>query len=87
MKSLINVIGLIVVSFLCSFKKENPITFNTTTVKAPFGTVSVKAPNFSKSPKLSILDFGAEKGNQEKTTLAISKAITQANKLGGGMLS
>ena len=84
MKSLINVIGLIVVSFFCSFKKENPITFNTTTIKAPFGTVSVKAPNFSKSPKLSILDFGAEKGNQEKTTLAISKAITQANKLGGG---
>ena len=84
MKSLINVIGLILVSFLCSFKKENPISFTTTTIKAPFGIVSVKAPNFSKSPKLSILDFGAEKGNQEKTTLAISKAITQANKLGGG---
>jgi len=84
MKSLINVIGLIVVSFFCSFKKENSIPFTTTTIKAPFGTVSVKAPNFSKSPKLSILDFGAEKGNQEKTTLAISKAITQANKLGGG---
>ncbi|MDI9871145.1 glycoside hydrolase family 28 protein [Flectobacillus roseus] len=84
MKSLINVIGLIVVSFLCSFKKENSIPFTTTTIKAPFGTVSVKAPNFSKSSKLSILDFGAEKGNQEKTTLAISKAITQANKLGGG---
>ncbi|MGX7689090.1 glycoside hydrolase family 28 protein [Flectobacillus roseus] len=84
MKSLINVIGLIVGSFLCSFKKENSIPFTTTTIKAPFGTVSVKAPNFSKSSKLSILDFGAEKGNQEKTTLAISKAITQANKLGGG---
>lgn len=84
MKSLINVIGPIVVSFLCSFKKENPISFTTTTIKAPFGIVSVKAPNFSKSPKLSITDFGAEKGNQEKTTLAISKAITQANKLGGG---
>ncbi|NBA75164.1 glycoside hydrolase family 28 protein [Emticicia sp. ODNR4P] len=84
MKSLINVIGLIVGSFLCSFKKENPISFTTTTIKAPFGIVSVKAPNFSKSSKLSILDFGAEKGNQEKTTLAISKAITQANKLGGG---
>lgn len=84
MKSLINVIGLIVGSFLCSFKKENSIPFTTTTIKAPFGTVSVKAPNFSKSSKLSILDFGAEKGNQEKTTRAISKAITQANKLGGG---
>ena len=77
-------IVFLIMLLFCSFKKDSLITFTTTTIKAPFGTVKVKAPNFSKSPKLSITDFGAEKGNQEKTTLAISKAITQANRLGGG---
>jgi len=79
-----NTIVFLMIFLFCSFKKDNPITFTTTTIKAPFGTVKVTAPNFSKSPKLSIIDFGAEKGNQEKTTLAISKTITKANKLGGG---
>jgi polygalacturonase len=53
-------------------------------VKTPFGDCPVNVPDFSKTAQLNILDFGAKSDDQEKTSLAIAKAITRANELGGG---
>lgn len=61
-----NTIVFLMIFLFGSFKKDSPITLTTTTIKAPFGTVKVTAPNFSKSPQLSIIDFGAEKGIRHK---------------------
>jgi hypothetical protein len=66
MKSLINVIGLIVGSFLCSFKKENPISFTTTTIKAPFGIVSVKARILVNHPNYQFLILELKKEIKKK---------------------
>jgi polygalacturonase len=46
----------------------------------------IKVPDFSKCAKLSITDFGAVKGDKEKTSAAIAKAIDKANELGGGIV-
>ena len=53
-------------------------------VKTPFNMPVIKVPDFSNCPKFNITDFGAISGNQEKTSLAIEKAINKANKVGGG---
>ncbi|MES2238694.1 MAG: glycoside hydrolase family 28 protein [Bacteroidota bacterium] len=54
--------------------------------EAPFGTTKIKIPDFSKCKKFSITDFGAVKGNLNKTSQAIAKAIDAANKAGGGIV-
>lgn len=45
---------------------------------------NIKIPDFSNCKKVSIVDFGAVKGNKEKTSQAIAKAIAKMNKIGGG---
>lgn len=55
-------------------------------VKTPFVMPNISIPDFSKCKKLSIVDFGAVKGDQNKTSSAIAKAINEANKLGGGIV-
>jgi len=72
--------------FLLSFKKDNGVPVNKIKVKAPFNMPEIKIPDFSKSPKLLITDFGAVQGDKEKTSQAIAKAITEANKIGGGVV-
>lgn len=70
-----------------SFKKD-PIAVTQTevVVKTPFEMPAIKIPDFSKCKEFSIVDFGAIKGNKEKTSDAISKAISKANKAGGGIV-
>lgn len=72
---------------LFSFKIDpTKVTTKEIKVKAPFGTTKINVPDFSKCKKLLITDFGAVKGDQNKTTQAIAKAIDEANKIGGGIV-
>ncbi len=55
-------------------------------VETPFSMPTIKIPDFSNCKKLSIVTFGALPNNKEKTTSAIAKAITEANRIGGGVV-
>ena len=67
-------------------QKGRPVTIKEVKVKAPFDMPAIKIPDFSKCLKISIAEFGAIKGDKEKTSLAIGNAINKANKLGGGVV-
>ena len=64
-------------------EQPSPLTTNTIRVAAPFDMPEITVPNFSQCPQLSIVDYGAVKGDKEKTSEALKKAIHQANKIGG----
>jgi polygalacturonase len=66
--------------------KAQAVNINKVTIKAPFGTVTVKVPDFSKCSKINITDFGAVQEDKLKTSQAIAKAIDKASKLGGGVV-
>lgn len=85
MKNLI-LCTLLMLSFsLFAFKIEPPkVVQKTIKVKAPFGTTKINVPDFSKCPNFNITDFGAVKEDKTKTSMAIAKAIDEANKAGGG---
>jgi polygalacturonase/lysophospholipase L1-like esterase len=67
-------------------KKNRKVTINEVKLKAPFELPAIKLPDFSKCQKLNITDFGAIKGDKEKTSAAIAKAIDKANAMGGGVV-
>lgn len=70
-----------------SFRNDNPsVSIIEIKVKAPFDMPAIKVPDFSKSKKMSIVDFGAVQGDKVKTSQAIAKAIDEANKIGGGIV-
>ena len=82
-------LGLVVILSLIflSFKKDNfSVTVKEIIVEAPFKMPNIKIPDFSNCKKVSIVDFGAIKGNKDKTSQAIAKAIDKANKMGGGIV-
>ena len=72
--------------FLSFQKDPSTVTQKEVVVKAPFEMPAIKIPDFSKCKEFSITDFGAMKGDKEKTSEAISKAIAKANKAGGGIV-
>jgi len=82
------IVSFVFLSFsIFSFSKaNNPVVMTELKVKAPFEMPAIKIPDFKKCKRLSITDFGAVPGDKEKTTLAISKAIAEANKTGGGVV-
>jgi polygalacturonase len=87
MKKLILVLVLFLSLIFLSFKTEkSKVTIKEVIVEAPFEMPAIKIPDFSNCKKLSIIDFGAIKGNKEKTSKAINKAIDKANKMGGGIV-
>lgn len=47
---------------------------------------AITYPDFSNCEEFSITDFGAKQGDQEQTSKAISEAISEANKTGGGIV-
>ena len=67
-------------------KKNGGITINEIQVDAPFTMPKIKVPDFSRCKKISIADHGAVQGDKEKTSLAIAKAIDEANQMGGGVV-
>ena len=72
--------------FLLMAQKGSEIMLKKLEVKAPFGKVKIKEPDFSKCTRLLITDFGAVKGDKEKTSTAIENAISKANETGGGVV-
>ena len=87
MKKIIFGFVLLLSLVFLSFKTEKTkVTIKEVVVKAPFEMPAIQIPDFSNCKKLSIVDFGAIKGNKEKTSQAINKAIDKANKLGGGIV-
>lgn len=77
---------LLSVIFL-SFKNDvSLVTLKEVVVKAPFEMPPIKIPDFSKCKEFSIVDFGAVQGDKNKISEAINKAISKANKAGGGIV-
>ena len=87
MKKIILSLVLFLSLFFFSFKKDkSTVGIIEVVVKTPFEMPAIKSPDFSNCRKLSIVDFGAIKGDKVKTSAAINKAIDKANKLGGGIV-
>ena len=87
MKKIILGLALFLSLIFLSFKTEkSKVTIKEVVVVAPFEMPAIKIPDFSNCKKLSIIDFGAIKGDKVKTSKAINKAIDKANKMGGGIV-
>lgn len=85
MKKITLCFALLLSLVFLSFKKDKSgVTLQEVVVKAPFEMPAIKIPDFSKCEEFSIVDFGAVKGDKEKTSEAINNAIAKANKEGGG---
>ncbi|HUP13115.1 MAG TPA: glycoside hydrolase family 28 protein, partial [Niastella sp.] len=70
-----------------SFKEKKPcVTLHEIKVKAPYGVVNIKVPDFSKCIRINITELGAVAGNKVKTSQAIANAIDKANQAGGGVV-
>jgi len=83
------IITLILLQSLClfSFADDNSlVTITQIKVKAPFEMPVIKIPDFEKCKTFPIVDFGAVRGDKVKITQAIATAITEANKIGGGIV-
>ncbi|CAM3742812.1 glycoside hydrolase family 28 protein [Flavobacterium chungbukense] len=85
MKKIILCTALVFSFVFLSFKKNySCVTLKEVNVKAPFEMPAIKIPDFSNCKEFLITDFGAVAGDLNKTSEAISKAITKASKSGGG---
>ena len=78
---------LICFSIFYACKTENStVKIQEISTEAPFDMPNIKIPDFSQCKTMSIVDFGAEQGDKEKTSRAIELAINEANKIGGGVV-
>ena len=66
--------------------ETSTVNINEITVEAPFNMPTIKVPDFSNSKELLITEFGAIEGDKNATSKAISNAIQEANKIGGGIV-
>ncbi len=67
-----------------SCRNDTSLKTHQINVKAPFDMPEITVPDFGNCLQFPITDFGAEPGNKEKNTLAISNAIQKASEIGGG---
>ena len=78
---------ILISAFALSFgNKIDSVKVKEIKVTAPFAMPSAKFPDFSGNKKFSIVDFGAVPGDKTKNSKAIAAAITQANKINGGIV-
>jgi polygalacturonase len=78
---------LIAAVLFFSFEEKKPcVVINEIKVKAPYGTVTIKVPDFSKCVRINIAELGAVQGDKEKTSKAITNAIDKASQSGGGVV-
>lgn len=81
------VLLVVCAAVLFSFKEKKPcVTVNEIKVKAPYGEVKIKVPDFSNCIRINITELGAVAGDKIKTSQAIANAIDKANKAGGGVV-
>jgi len=85
-KSILGLVLFLSLVFLSFKTNKSKVTIKEVVVEAPFEMPTIKIPDFSNCKKLSIVDFGAIKGDVVKTSKAINKAIDKANKMGGGIV-
>lgn len=85
-KELLIIILLVAVFFISCTEKHCSLKSIELNVEAPFEMPSIKVPDFSNCKELLITDFGAVPGEKDKTSKAIADAISQANKVGGGIV-
>ncbi|RKD90912.1 glycoside hydrolase family 28 protein [Mangrovibacterium diazotrophicum] len=85
MKTLLLPLLIALICFSCS-TKQSKLTTTTIQVEAPFKMPAVTIPDFTNCKKFLITDFGALKGDKDKTSAAIAAAIDEANKAGGGIV-
>lgn len=71
---------------LCSFGEKPKVKQRRYALKTPFGTVKIQEPDFSACSRLNIADFGAVRGDKEKTSAALAAAINKASGMGGGVV-
>ncbi len=71
---------------LISCKENSSLKIKEVLVDAPFNMPSIIIPDFTDIKKFSITDFGAVAGDKVKNTLAIKKAMEEANQAGGGSI-
>jgi polygalacturonase len=71
---------------IVAFTNKHQVTQDLITVKAPFDMPAIRVPNFSKCDSFVVTSFGAKKGDQQLTTVAIAEAIKKANASGGGVV-
>jgi len=87
MKKIIILPFLTLFLFLSVLAQDKPSAkINELKVAAPFNMPSIKVPDFKECPKFLITEFGAVKGDKQKTSEAIARAISKANKEGGGIV-
>jgi len=82
MKKIFLLCAGILVFGICTAQKST-VGLKQIKVTAPFAVPPIKEPDFKKSAKFSITDYGAVKEDRQKTTAAIAKAIEAAAKNGG----
>ncbi|WP_346238820.1 glycoside hydrolase family 28 protein [Niabella insulamsoli] len=74
---------IVVSSRQCFAGKEPGLPLKKIKVAAPFKMPDIVVPDFSNTARISITEFGAIKGDQQKTTKAIAAAIAKASEMGG----
>ncbi len=85
MKKVANYILIVfVIAFISCSQKNEQLKIKSITVEAPFEMPPITIPDFEACKEFNILEFGAEPDNQEKTSMAINKAIDKSNEIGGG---
>jgi len=80
------IIFALLITLLDSCQHKPSVTLREINVKSPFEMPVISYPDFSNCEKFTITDFGAKPGDQEQTSKAITKAIAEANKIGGGIV-
>ena len=72
---------------ISSSNKNGVVQIKWLKVDAPFEMPAISYPDFKDCPQFLITDFGATKGDQEKTSQAIEKAMDKASQAGGGTVA
>ena len=67
-------------------KQSGKVKITEVQVKAPFTMPKIQVPDFSRCKRINIADYGAVRADKEKNSLAIAKAIEEANRIGGGVV-
>lgn len=80
------ILCLLAILITINFIKGNKIVIKKVIENTPFGKVIIKYPYFNNCKVYDIREFGAISEDKNKNTLAISLAIEEANKAGGGIV-
>jgi polygalacturonase len=79
--------GLALATTGCApLRTSGPLPQERVRATAPFPMPDISVPDFSASRRFPITDFGADQGDQQKTSAAIAQAIAAAHAAGSGVV-